>query len=76
MFNLLDSRRALSVTERQGYILRVRTLSRSVARAYYDERKSLGFPLADESLRVDPDVISGAAPGAAPDETVEGGKGS
>ncbi len=34
-FNLLDARRAISVTERQRYILRVRTLSRAVAEAYY-----------------------------------------
>ena len=37
-FNLLDARRAISVTERQGYILRVRTLARQVAQAYYDSR--------------------------------------
>jgi len=44
-FNLLDARRAISVTERQRYILRVRALSRAVAEAYYEKRKSLGFPL-------------------------------
>ena len=44
-FNLLDARHAISVTERQRYILRVRTLSRAVAKAYYDARKKLGFPL-------------------------------
>jgi glycyl-tRNA synthetase alpha chain len=43
-FNLLDARRAISVTERQRYILRVRTLSRSVAEAYYAQRERLGFP--------------------------------
>jgi glycyl-tRNA synthetase alpha chain len=43
-FNLLDARRAISVTERQRYILRVRTLSRSVAEAYYAQREKLGFP--------------------------------
>jgi glycyl-tRNA synthetase alpha chain len=43
-FNLLDARRAISVTERQRYILRVRTLSRSVAQAYYAQRERLGFP--------------------------------
>jgi glycyl-tRNA synthetase alpha chain len=37
-FNLLDARHAISVTERQGYILRVRTLARAVAQAYYDRR--------------------------------------
>ena len=46
-FNLLDARRAISVSERQRYILRVRALSRRVAQAYYDAREALGFPLAD-----------------------------
>ena len=45
-FNLLDARHALSVTERQRYILRVRTMSRQVAQCYYDRREALGFPLA------------------------------
>ncbi|MBL8224409.1 MAG: glycine--tRNA ligase subunit alpha [Chromatiales bacterium] len=45
-FNLLDARRAISVSERQRYILRVRELARSVAQAYYDSRAALGFPLA------------------------------
>ncbi len=44
-FNLLDARRAISVTERQRYILRVRSLARAVAKAYYDSREALGFPL-------------------------------
>ena len=44
-FNLLDARNAISVTERQRYILRVRTLSRQVAEAYYARRESLGFPM-------------------------------
>ncbi|MCO4757663.1 glycine--tRNA ligase subunit alpha [Pontibacterium sp.] len=50
-FNLLDARHAISVTERQRYILRVRTLARKVAHAYFDARKALGFPLATEALR-------------------------
>ncbi|CAK0775522.1 glycine--tRNA ligase subunit alpha [Gammaproteobacteria bacterium] len=44
-FNLLDARRAISVTERQRYILRVRTLARGVAQSYYERRKALGFPM-------------------------------
>ena len=44
-FNLLDARRAISVTERQRYILRIRALARAVAQCYYDEREALGFPL-------------------------------
>jgi glycyl-tRNA synthetase alpha chain len=43
-FNLLDARRAISVTERQRYILRVRTLSRACAEAYFAQREKLGFP--------------------------------
>ncbi|HIG42127.1 MAG: glycine--tRNA ligase subunit alpha [bacterium] len=50
-FNLLDARHAVSVTERQRYILRVRALSRGVAQAYLDSRRELGFPLAEESIR-------------------------
>jgi glycyl-tRNA synthetase alpha chain len=46
-FNLLDARHAISVTERQGYILRVRKLARAVAKAYYDKRQELGFPLCN-----------------------------
>ncbi|MAZ77274.1 MAG: glycine--tRNA ligase subunit alpha [Legionellaceae bacterium] len=44
-FNLLDARHAISVTERQGYILRVRALSKAVAEAYYASREALGFPM-------------------------------
>jgi glycyl-tRNA synthetase alpha chain len=43
-FNLLDARRAISVTERQRYILRVRKLSRLVAESYFARREALGFP--------------------------------
>ncbi len=44
-FNLLDARGALSVTERARFILRVRTLARGVAQAYYASREALGFPM-------------------------------
>jgi glycyl-tRNA synthetase alpha chain len=51
-FNLLDARRAISVTERQRYILRVRTLSRACAEAYFAQREKLGFPgLRDASTQ-------------------------
>ena len=50
-FNLLDSRHAISVTERQRFILRVRALSRGVAQKYFDSRQVLGFPLADDDTR-------------------------
>tara|TARA_Y100000588_G_scaffold246387_1_gene260760 strand:+ start:711 stop:1610 length:900 start_codon:yes stop_codon:yes gene_type:complete len=48
-FNLLDARHAISVTERQRFILRVRNLSRAVALAYYEAREALGFPMQKES---------------------------
>ena len=44
-FNLLDARGAISVTERAAYIGRIRTLARLVAKAYYNSRKELGFPM-------------------------------
>ncbi len=50
-FNLLDARHAISVTERQRFILRVRALARAVAQTYFDSRKKLGFPLAEESIK-------------------------
>lgn len=50
-FNLLDARSAISVTERQRYILRVRTMARLVAQSYFESRANLGFPLAPEALK-------------------------
>jgi hypothetical protein len=50
-FNLLDARHAVSVTERQRFILRVRTLARGVAEAYRASREALGFPLLKKLLR-------------------------
>jgi glycyl-tRNA synthetase alpha chain len=44
-FNLLDARHAISVTERQRFILRVRTLARGVAKAYFEAREALDFPM-------------------------------
>lgn len=49
-FNLLDARGAISVTERAGYIARVRALARLVAQAYYASREKLGFPLLKQVL--------------------------
>lgn len=49
-FNLLDARKAISVTERQRYILRVRTLARGVAKSYFESRMAAGFPLADKAI--------------------------
>ncbi|MAR90546.1 MAG: glycine--tRNA ligase subunit alpha [Pseudomonadota bacterium] len=50
-FNLLDARRAISVTERQRFILRVRTLARNIAKSYLQARARLGFPMAEAALR-------------------------
>lgn len=68
-FNLLDARHAVSVTERQRYILRVRTMARDVAQLYYESREAAGFPLADPELRAQ--LLSSAeesAAGAASEE--------
>jgi glycyl-tRNA synthetase alpha chain len=50
-FNLLDARGAISVTERAGYIHRIRTLSRLVAAAYLESRRALGFPMLPHAAR-------------------------
>jgi len=50
-FNLLDARGAISVTERQAYIGRIRDLSRLVAQAYVDSREALGFPMLPDAYR-------------------------
>ncbi|WP_368577550.1 glycine--tRNA ligase subunit alpha [Acinetobacter pittii] len=50
-FNLLDARGAISVTERQRYILRVRTLARAIAQSYVQARAELDFPMAEPHLR-------------------------
>ena len=44
-FNLLDARGAVSVTERAGYLARIRNMARSIAKAFVTEREKLGFPL-------------------------------
>jgi glycyl-tRNA synthetase alpha chain len=60
-FNLLDARKAISVTERQRFILRVRALARGVAEAYHASREALGFPMLKDAR---------SAPGPAGAETV------
>ncbi len=44
-FNLLDARGAISVTERTGYIARVRELARGCCQAFLEQRKEMGHPL-------------------------------
>jgi glycyl-tRNA synthetase alpha chain len=48
-FNLLDARGAISVTERAGYIGRIRNLARAVAQSYLESRARLGFPMAPKA---------------------------
>lgn len=50
-FNLLDARQAISVTERQRFILRVRTLARKVANSYFESRQAQNFPMASDAMR-------------------------
>jgi glycyl-tRNA synthetase alpha chain len=50
-FNLLDARGAISVTERAGYIGRIRALSRLVASAYVEAREALGYPMLPAAQR-------------------------
>jgi glycyl-tRNA synthetase alpha chain len=44
-FNLLDARGAVSVTERAGYLARIRNMAREIAKTFVEEREKLGFPL-------------------------------
>jgi glycyl-tRNA synthetase alpha chain len=55
-FNLLDARQAISVSERQRFILRVRSMARAVAQAYFEAREGLGFPMLPAT-----DLAEGAA---------------
>ena len=70
-FNMLDARHAISVTERQGYILRVRTLARSVAEAYFQSRRILEFPLAPDDLRKEVLALAAAAEKAEADKVAK-----
>ena len=45
IFNLLDARKAISVTDRARFIRKVRSMSQKVAKEYYDSRERLGFPM-------------------------------
>ena len=52
LFNLLDARQAISVTERQRYILRIRKIAQNVAKNYLTKREALGFPLLKTTEQV------------------------
>jgi glycyl-tRNA synthetase alpha chain len=49
IFNVLEARGAISVTERTGFIARVRNLARAAAAGYVKSREDLGFPLLKEN---------------------------
>jgi glycyl-tRNA synthetase alpha chain len=51
MFNMLDARGAISVTERASFILRVRKIARMVAKKYYEKREVMGFPLLTDTRK-------------------------
>ncbi|GGC82507.1 glycine--tRNA ligase subunit alpha [Enterococcus sp. DIV0242_7C1] len=51
-FNLLDARGAVSVTERAGYLARIRNMARAVAKIFVAEREKLGFPLLNKEEQV------------------------
>jgi glycyl-tRNA synthetase alpha chain len=51
-FNLLDARGAISVTERQAYIGRIRNLAKAVAQSYFESRERLGFPMLKRAKAV------------------------
>jgi glycyl-tRNA synthetase alpha chain len=56
VFNLLDARGAISVTERQGYILRVRKLAQDCARLYLATRAQLGFPALRDRAKAEQEM--------------------
>jgi glycyl-tRNA synthetase len=60
-FNLLDARGAISVNERQAYILRVRALAKQVAEAWLASRESLGYPMLKASAQATPIAVTSAA---------------
>jgi len=62
VFNVLDARKAISVTERQHYILRVRALARAVAEAYHASREALGFPMLKKGTQPFTAAVKGCVP--------------
>ena len=51
LFNLLDARGVISVTERAAYIGRVRTMAKACAEGYLARREELGFPLCKKTSK-------------------------
>ena len=52
IFNVLDARNAISVTQRENYILRVRKMASACANAYLKKREELGFPLLKKNMSI------------------------
>ena len=59
VFNLLDARGAISVTERTGYIARIRELARQCGRFYLEQRETTGFPLTKSLKSKDNNLVQG-----------------
>jgi glycyl-tRNA synthetase alpha chain len=53
LFNMLDARGAISVTERTGYIGRIRKIAQLCAQNYVEQREKLGFPLVQKTVKKD-----------------------
>lgn len=68
-FNILEARGVISVTERTGYIGRIRDLARELAHKYIAVRQNLNFPLLKEKATVSPSLPS--LPSFAPDQLKE-----
>jgi glycyl-tRNA synthetase len=59
-FNVLDSRGAIGITERQAYFRRMRDLSRQVAEAYLNQRQRLEYPWLDENAPAGTQTLEGS----------------
>ena len=77
-FNVLDTRGAVGVTERQAFFGRMRELSRRVTEAYLEQRQRLEYPWMEQlpapsqqAAAVDQQKIPGKAQSAVIDQTVE-----
>jgi glycyl-tRNA synthetase alpha chain len=51
VFNMMEARRAISVTERTKYIERIRNLARIVSKNYISQREEMGYPLLANAQR-------------------------
>ena len=67
-FNILDTRGAISVAERQAFFRRIRELARKVAEGYLEERRQLGYPLLNDQGIAQKEIVNSESgkPGALP----------